>query len=300
MQANTQIYSFYSFISRWIFSTNHKNIKILFNNFTTLSSFVAIVPPKSLGKISMFSWFMNMTQENTTMLIVKTWVLSDLFILFVALLGFSWIFIFRRKDTFFVDKVIPHFKKLSLSRKIIFSCFTIFSAIPNKFWINVNIHFTWVILLSLIVYCLGLIFPFVFFCYLIYLVLCFESLIFGLLYEYSTFFQNSINFLLFGNSSEPFASDYFHWFWGNMWKQGLKKAAQVGAPILAGEAKREQENNAKIKYADKQTEQAQQNTAEGFKTPDERAQYHADRRSEWVQENGTVTKAVKSLQDWWG
>ena len=270
-------------------------VKTFFNNLITISSF-SITPPNSLGKISMLSWFVNQYEES--MFIIGC-ILAGVFMLVIALLGFLFIYIVYKKDTFFVKEVLPYFKKLSPMRKLILGSFTVFTAIPNKFWINVKIHFIFVFIISAIIYFLGLIFPFLFFCYIIYLILCFESLIFGLLYENSEYFRKFINYLLFGSSDDAFAADYFYWFWGNVWQQAGRKAGPAIAGAAAVEAKRQHENKEKNEYADKHTEQAGTNTKEGFKDPNERAEYHKDKRDEWVQENGTVTKVMKTIEDWW-
>ena len=125
---------------------------------------------------------------------------------------------------------------------------------------------------------------------------CLESVLFGLCYEFSASFRKFINFLLFGSSSEPFAADYFYWFWGNMYSGGLKKlAAAVAGGGAALENQRKKENREKIEYADNQTEEAAQ-TNEGFQNPTEMSDFHTERRKEWVEENGTVTKAGTKVQ----
>ena len=268
-------------------------VKTFFNNLITTSSFL-IISPKSFGKISMLSWFVNQYEDSIFFI---TFILAEVFMLVIALLGFLFIYIVYKKDTFFVKKVLPYFKKLSPVRKLIFGSFTLFTAIPNKFWINVKIHFIFVFIISAIIYFLGLIFPFLFFCYFIYLILCFESLIFGLLYETSEYFRQFINYLLFGSSDEPFAADYFYWFWGNMWRQAGKKAAPLVAGVMAIETKRQQENKERTQYADKQTELASSDTKKGFETPNERAEFHAAKRDEWTYEHGTVTLAIKTIED---
>ena len=82
-----------------------------------------------------------------------------------------------------------------------------------------------------------------------------------------------------------------------MFQQASRKAGSVLAGAATVEAKRQLENKEKNEYADKHTEQASINTKEGFKNPTERAEYHRVRRDEWVQENGSITKAIKSLED---
>jgi hypothetical protein len=132
-----------------------------------------------------------------------------------------------------------------------------------------------------------------------YLVLCFESFLFGLLYENSEYFRKFVNSLLFGRSDEPFAVDYFYWFWGNTWKQASKKAGSVITGAIVLESKRQQENKEKNLYADKQTNEAGEKTIKGFEYPYEREAFHKARREEWVQENGLVTKSLKFLEDLW-
>lgn len=86
-------------------------------------------------------------------------------------------------------------------------------------------------------------------------------------------------------------------FGGNMWRQASKKAGPAMTAAAAIEFKRAQENMQKNYYADRQTKEASKN--EGFKDPNERAGYHKDRRDEWVQESGTITKLEKIVGNWW-
>ena len=167
-----------------------------------------------------------------------------------------------------------------------FGSFTVFTAIPNKFWINSPVHPIVIFVISIVIYLLGFVFPFLFLCYIVYLILCFESFMFGFLYEHSKHFRRAVNYLLFGSPNEPFAKDYFHWFWGNMWQRATKKVGPALAAAAAIEARRQQENRQKEEYADKHIEQASNNTEKGFKDPAELANYHKERRDEWVQENG--------------
>jgi hypothetical protein len=143
---------------------------------------------------------------------------------------------------------------------------------------------------------MGFVFPILLFCYIMYLVLCLQSLIFAILYENFDYFKRFSNWVIFGASEEPFASEYFKWFWGNMFKKAGEKAASAAAAAAAIEAKRQHENAKKLAYADKQTDKAD-GTNEGFKTPQNRADFHTDRRDEWVEENGSVTWVIKKARE---
>jgi len=137
-------------------------IKTFFDHFLTISSFASITPPQSLGKISMLSWFVNHYNQSQLIVIIGSF-LAWVFMLVIALLGFLFIYIVYKKDTFFVNEFVPYFKKLSLIRKLILGWFTVFNAIPNKFWINVKIPSIYVFIISAIIFTLAIIFPFLFF-----------------------------------------------------------------------------------------------------------------------------------------
>ena len=179
---------------------------------------------------------------------------------------------------------------------MLFGSFTFFIAIPNKFWINNKTHFIWVFVLSFIIYIAGFVFPILLFCYIMYLVLCLQSLIFAILYENFDYFRRFSNWVIFGASKEPFALEYFKWFWGNMFRKAGEKAAAVAAAAAAAEAQRQHENSQKVGYADKQTNKADE-TVQGFQTPQDRANFHTDRRNEWVEENATITWGVKKAKE---
>ena len=297
----------YCFIVRWFFSTNHKIIRRFFNikfsqccqllNFlTTIASFLTVFPnPNSLGKFSMLSWLFN---QPDSLVVLNLCLLSEFIMIFTAVLGFSVIYILFKKDQFFLNEVVPYFNKLPLKNKLIFSSFTFFVAIPNRFWIyNLKINFIILIIISAFVYFLALVFPFIFFLYAVYIIMGFESMVFGFLYETVPSFKKVINFILFGNASEPFADVYFKWFWGNMNQAGKRFLKAVVAGATPVEVQRRWENHQKTIYADEQTAGAAK-TQQGFQTPDERAAFHKIRRDEWVDENGTVTKGIKIVRDW--
>lgn len=172
------------------------------------------VYPQSFSKYQIFSWFSNQTSDLAVF--IEACFIADFLLLSTAVLGFFYFFIVLQKDEFFVEKVLPFYKNLNFRQKMLFGSFTFFIAIPNKFWINNKIHFVLVFLLSFTIYIMGFVFPILLFCYLMYLVLCLQSLIFAISYENSDYFKRLSNWVIFGASEEPFASEYFRWFWGNM------------------------------------------------------------------------------------
>lgn len=167
--------------------------------------------PESCSKYQIFSWFVN--QASDRVLFIEACLLADVLLFLTAVVGFFFFHMVLQNDNFFVEKVLPFFKNLNFRQKILFGCFTVFMAIPNKFWINNKIHFIWVLVISFITYLLGLVFPILLFCYVMYLALCLESFVFAILYENSNYFIRLSNLLIFGDSEEPFASEYFYWFW---------------------------------------------------------------------------------------
>ena len=270
----------------------HKVYRFI-ENIGILSSAWSLYP-ESFSKYKIFSWFANQTSD--LLVFIEACFIADFLLLLAAVLGFFYFFIVLQKDKFFLEKVVPFYKNLNFRQKMLFGSFTFFIAIPNKFWINNKIHYIWVFILSFIIYIIGFVFPILLFCYIMYLVLCLQSLIFALLYENFEYFRRFSNWVIFGASDEPFASEYFKWFWGNMFKKAGEKAASLAAAAFAAEAKRQQENSSKLNYANEQTDKAD-GTNKGFETPQDRADFHKDRRDEWVDENGTITWGIKKAKD---
>ena len=255
------------------------------------------VYPEGFSKYKIFSWFANQASSDLAVFL-KACFIADFLLLSIAVLGFFYFFIVLQKDEFFVEKVLPFFKNLNFRQKMLFGSFTFFIAIPNKFWVNNKIHFIPFFVFSCIIYIMGLVFPILLFCYVMYFVLCLQSLIFAILYEKFDYFKRFSNWVIFGAYEEPFASEYFEWFWGNMFKKAIEKAAGLAAVTASVEAQRQRENARRLEYADKQTDKAGNVTKKGFETPQERADFHMDRRNEWTEENGTITWAIKKVKEY--
>ena len=261
-------------------------------NIGLLSSIWSVYP-ESFSKYKILSWFVDQTSDLEVFF--KVCFTANFLLLLVAAIGFFCLFIILQKNTFLLEKVLPFFKNLSFRQKIFFCSFTLFIAIPHKFWINNKIHRVWVVILSFIIYLMGHVYPILLVCYVMYMVLCLENAMFGLLYEKFDYFRRCVNWVIFGASEEPFALEYFEWFWGNMFRAAIQKGTTVGVAALALEAERTRENYLKVAYADRQTELAAR-TNRGFETPQDRANFHTARRNEWVAENGTVTFLIEKLK----
>lgn len=80
----------------------------------------------------MFTWFLTQLQSKALTLFLGFCLLANVILLMVALLRFIFIY---KNDKFFVNKFIPYYKKLSPIRKLILGNFTLFYAVPIKFWV---------------------------------------------------------------------------------------------------------------------------------------------------------------------
>lgn len=291
------------------FSTNHKDKTALafiwviagliccfffWEAAETSGGSLAIALPKSFGKISMVLWAKS---QHRHVVFASLFFLAEIFMLVVSVLGFFLIHVVYKKDPFLKDELFPYFEKASFIRRLILGWFTLFTAVPNKFWVNTGQSTITVFLLTAILYCLALAFPLCFFFYFAYLLLCVQSFLFGLAYECSETARKSVNWFVFGDTHEPFAAKYFYWFWGNMYKKVLEKLAPIAAGVAAMETSRQIENTRRDAFADEQTYKAANETETGFKTPKERADFFTDRQNEWVDKSGTVTKVVKITEE---
>ena len=126
-----------------------------------LTSSFCSVYPAGPGKFSMVSWFVS--QESETLTLLYACALAEIILIFVGILGFVCLFVVLKRDNFFLNEVLPFFSKLDIYRKFMLANFTLLAAIPNRFWINSQINFIPLFLMSCFIYYLGFIFPILFF-----------------------------------------------------------------------------------------------------------------------------------------
>jgi len=140
------------------------------------------------------------------------------FLLYILLTQNFLLLIFKDTGIFLKNKSI--FVKLN------FALFTLSMGVPNLIMINNGRS----VVFSTAFYILGAflfqIYPLVGLVFFIKFLFYLESMLFVILYQRSSFFQQFILKLIFGNDI-MFAEKYFTYFWGNMLKAGAKKAGPI-------------------------------------------------------------------------
>jgi len=252
--------------------------------------------PSSIGKFSILNWILSIIH-----LVYFLFLEAELTLIVLAVIGF-YTYVLNEENSSLVNEFSIIFNKLPYSNRFFLGLFTLTFAIPNKWWVNNNIKgFLLFILISFILV-LGFVFPFIFLLYFVYLFLIIESFFFGLFYEKSEYFRSSLNYLLFGNSSHPFASIYFQFFWGNMFTQAGRKLGPAAAAATTVFVQREREIRQRDTFGDRQVRLAYECSEKSpnpfFNSAEEVRQYKKACEKDWTLNNGTVTKLELILNNY--
>jgi hypothetical protein len=148
-------------------------------------------------------------------------------------------------DNFFVKSFFNFVENLTKIKQIKLLLFTIVFSVPNKIWVNNNMKPLVTYFAGIFVCGLGLfLYPFLLFCYVMYIWLIIFSFIFAYFYQTFPQFSSYINKFLFGEPDSDFAQVYFSFFWGNMMNAAKKTGpAAIGAAstVYGVQKKRESE-----------------------------------------------------------
>jgi heme/copper-type cytochrome/quinol oxidase subunit 3 len=259
-------------------------------------TFVSSTLPLATSKFQVFTWCFQVINK-----LYVYFMQAELMLIIASVLGFFLLTVVRKKKDPLLGKLARLYVELPLINKFSLVFFTIFVAIPNKFWINNKINGFPAFLIATSVLMMGYIYPILFCCYFMYFSLMLESLAFGLCYEYISSFSSTINMLLFGNSNHKIAPEYFLFFWGNMFRAALKKFGPTGAAttaaFIAGVMQRNLEIRKREEWSCKKVDQSVQYGNITFKDVDELDAFRSKKAEEWTRENGLITKAEMIVKE---
>jgi heme/copper-type cytochrome/quinol oxidase subunit 3 len=253
-------------------------------------TFLSSTLPLATSKLQVLTWCFKVINK-----LYVYFMQAEVMLIITAVLGFFLLTVVRKKKDPLLGKLARLYVKLPSINKFLLVLFTIFVAIPNKFWINNKINGFPAFLIATSVLMMGYVYPILFCCYFMYFSLMLESFIFGLFYEYVSWFSSATNMLLFGNSNHKIAPEYFLFFWGKMFKAALKKFGSTGVATTAAFSASVMQRNVEIRereeWACRKVDQSVQHGKITFKDVGELDAFRSKKAEEWTRENGLITKA---------
>ena len=166
---------------------------------------------------------------NSFILFILTFEFVEFIVVLISLLCFGLTYY----NHSLIAKFKYHFKQLPIFNRILAIWFSIFYAIPNKIFVcnNLNKFLTTFFIFLIIV--ISNVFPPFILLYIIFWIYVLESYFFAMSYENNVSFRKFVNNKLF-KGNNPFAKEYFSFFWGNMNSGGAGKARSGLVGTLLG------------------------------------------------------------------
>lgn len=159
-------------------------------------------------------------------------VLYFIFVLF-SLFTVLGMLIFLDKNSFLLKETKTFFSGLPLFKKMLFCYFCVFVAFPNKIYVNNNFTFFGNYVVNFLMLLLGFLFSPFFILFFLRVMFIVESLVFGLLYEYSPKFKILVIKNIFCEDAK-YAGLFVLYFYGNPSSSGARNFLNVVGAMATG------------------------------------------------------------------
>ena len=173
---------------------------------------------------------------------------------FLVLVAFLGSFFFLSQDPLFkasLKEVFSIWKQVGLLNKWPLLTFTIFVALPHRFWVNNTVGVLGTMFITYIAIFLGSTVSLFFWMVLVaFLNLTLTNLIFITLHERSSSFREAFYFVLFGVRNHDFAPRYFFFFFGNPKGKVFEKLVGVIVALTSSASAALLDANNAIMYGD--------------------------------------------------
>ena len=171
---------------------------------------------------------------------------GQVFLVLIAFLGAYFVLSLDPCFKTSLTEVFLFWKNVPFLSKWPFFVFTMFVALPHRFWINNNVGLLGTVFVTLVTIFFGLIVsPFFWVILIAFLNFAATNMVFVMLHQKSSNFRGVFYFVLFGVRDHPFAPKYFSFFFGNPAGKILEKLfGSVLAVAAASNAAFYDSNNA--------------------------------------------------------